>query len=326
MTQLLMSIQETQIAIKEIKTFFEEQFLQQLNLIPVAAPLFVTTNSGLNDRLGAERPIRFDMLQTGEQLEIVHSLSKWKRFVLHQYSYSEGEGLCTNMKAIRRDEITDETHSIYVDQWDWEQIIRKEQRTLDFLKETVRNIYGIFRGLEEFLYDRYSFIEKRLPKEIMFITSQELEDMYPDVSPKEREYRFVKKHRAVFIIGIGGNLHSGKPHDVRASDYDDWNLNGDIIFWHSGLQAPLEISSMGIRVDNESLIYQLAKKGELYKCKYNFHQMILKEELPLTIGGGIGQSRTCMYFLRKVHIGEVHSSIWPHDIQTECKQNKIELL
>ena len=254
MYQSLMTVRETQIAIKEVKTFFEDQLAKRLELFRVSAPLFVTKKSGLNDHLnGVERPIEFDMLHSGEELEIVHSLAKWKRFALHEYGYEAGEGLYTNMNAIRRDEELDATHSIYVDQWDWEKIVQKEWRTVDYLQKTVLTIYGIFKDLEDHLFEKYPFLGKYLPEEIVFVTSQELEDKYPELTPKDREHAIAKEHGAVFIIGIGDALRSGEKHDGRAADYDDWKLNGDILFWHPVLQSSFELSSMGIRVDSKSL-------------------------------------------------------------------------
>ncbi|GAB6434001.1 MULTISPECIES: aspartate--ammonia ligase [Bacillus] len=326
MYQSLMTVRETQIAIKEVKTFFEDQLAKRLELFRVSAPLFVTKKSGLNDHLnGVERPIEFDMLHSGEELEIVHSLAKWKRFALHEYGYEAGEGLYTNMNAIRRDEELDATHSIYVDQWDWEKIVQKEWRTVDYLQQTVQTIYGIFKDLEDHLFEKYPFLGKYLPEEIVFVTSQELEDKYPELSPKDREHAIAKEHGAVFIIGIGDALRSGEKHDGRAADYDDWKLNGDILFWHPVLQASFELSSMGIRVDSKSLDEQLTKTGDDFKREYDFHKGILEDILPLTIGGGIGQSRMCMYFLRKAHIGEVQSSVWPDDLREACKKENIHL-
>ncbi|MDC2865855.1 aspartate--ammonia ligase [Bacillus sp. BP-3] len=326
MYQTLMTVRETQIAIKEVKTFFEEQLSKRLELFRVSAPLFVTKKSGLNDHLnGVERPIEFDMLYSGEELEIVHSLAKWKRFALHEYGYEAGEGLYTNMNAIRRDEELDATHSIYVDQWDWEKILQKEWRTMDYLQETVRKIYGIFKDLEDYLFEKYPFLGKYLPEDIAFITSQELEDKYPELTPKDREHAIAKEYGAVFISGIGGALRSGEKHDGRAADYDDWKLNGDILFWHPVLQSSFELSSMGIRVDSKSLDEQLTIAGEDFKREYDFHKGILEDVLPLTLGGGIGQSRMCMYFLRKAHIGEVQSSVWPDEMREECKKQNIHL-
>ncbi|UIJ68100.1 aspartate--ammonia ligase [Bacillus cereus] len=326
MYQSLMTVRETQIAIKEVKTFFEDQLAKRLELFRVSAPLFVTKKSRLNDHLnGVERPIEFDMLQSGEELEIVHSLAKWKRFALHEYGYEAGEGLYTNMNAIRRDEELDATHSIYVDQWDWEKIVQKEWRTVEYLQKTVQTIYGIFKDLEDHLFEKYPFLGKYLPEEIVFVTSQELEDKYPELTPKDREHAIAKEHGAVFIIGIGDALRSGEKHDGRAADYDDWKLNGDILFWHPVLQSSFELSSMGIRVDSKSLDDQLTKTGEDFKREYDFHKGILEDVLPLTIGGGIGQSRMCMYFLRKAHIGEVQSSVWPDDLREACKKENIHL-
>ncbi|GGE66719.1 aspartate--ammonia ligase [Priestia taiwanensis] len=327
MYQTLLSIKETQVAIKEVKTKVEEQLANRLALLRVSAPLFVTKKSGLNDHLnGVERPISFDILHSGEELEVIHSLAKWKRSALYEYGFSIGEGLYTNMNAIRRDEELDETHSIYVDQWDWEKVIAPEWRTIDYLQETVRTIYSIFKELEDHLYTRYPFFGKYLPDDIIFITAQELENKYPELTPKEREDAIVKEHGAVFVIGIGDALASGEKHDGRAADYDDWHLNGDILVWHPTLQSAFELSSMGIRVDAKSLDEQLTKSAEDFKRDYDFHRGILENTLPLTIGGGIGQSRTCMFFLRKAHIGEVQSSVWPDDVRNKCKEKNIHLL
>lgn len=264
------------------------------------------------------------MLHSGEELEIVHSLAKWKRFALHEYGYEAGEGLYTNMNAIRRDEELDATHSIYVDQWDWEKSF-KRMAYCRLLTKTVLTIYGIFKDLEDHLFEKYPFLGKYLPEEIVFVTSQELEDKYPELTPKDREHAIAKEHGAVFIIGIGDALRSGEKHDGRAADYDDWKLNGDILFWHPVLQSSFELSSMGIRVDSKSLDEQLTKTGEDFKREYDFHKGILEDVLPLTIGGGIGQSRMCMYFLRKAHIGEVQSSVWPDDLREACKKENIHL-
>ena len=327
MYQSLLTIKETQLAIKEIKNYFEEQLAKRLGVSRVSAPLFVTKKSGLNDYLnGVERPIEFEMLENGEILEIIQSLAKWKRLALYDYGYQIGEGLYANMNAIRRDEELDEIHSIYVDQWDWEKIIHKEWRSLEYLKETVQIIYGIFQDLEQLLFEKYPFIGKYLPQELYFITAQALEDRYPDLTPKVREYMITKEHGAVFIIGIGNQLNSGIRHDNRAADYDDWNLNGDLLFWNPQLQTAFELSSMGIRVDDNNLRKQLIKTGETYKRQYDFHKAILENKLPLTIGGGIGQSRMCMYFLRKAHIGEVQSSVWPNEMYEACKRENIQLL
>ncbi|MFC7394082.1 aspartate--ammonia ligase [Scopulibacillus cellulosilyticus] len=327
MYQTLTPVRETQSLIKEVKTFFENQLANRLSLSYVSAPLFVTKKSGLNDHLnGIERPIEFDILHTGEELEIVHSLAKWKRLALHKYDFSVGEGLYTNMNAIRRDEKLDAIHSIYVDQWDWEKVIKKEWRSIDYLQEEVCTIYGIFKDLEQYLYDKYPIFNKNLPEDIFFITAQELEDMYPTLTQKERENTITKEHGAVFIIGIGDVLRSGEKHDGRASDYDDWKLNGDILVWHPKLQSAFELSSMGIRVDSKALDEQLTKAKENYKRELDFHKGILEDRLPLTIGGGIGQSRLCMYFLRKKHIGEVQSSVWSEEIRHHYSKQNIHLL
>lgn len=322
-----MTIKETQTAIKEIKVFYEKNLAKTLNLSRVSAPLFVRKSSGLNDTLnGVERPVSFDILHTGEELEIVQSLAKWKRLALHEYDFEVEEGLYTNMNAIRRDEHLDNIHSIYVDQWDWEKIIDKSSRNLDYLKNTVTSIYSVFKDTEDYLFEKYPHLGKKLPSKITFITSQELEDKYPNLSSKERENLAAKEYGAIFVIGIGNELASGKKHDNRAADYDDWELNGDIIFWNPLLEEGLELSSMGIRVDSTALDRQLRVTNSDFKREFQFHSSILKDELPYTIGGGIGQSRMCMYFLNRIHIGEVQSSIWPLDMIDECKKHNIHLL
>ncbi len=321
-----LSLRQTQYAIKKVKDFFEKDLSIQLNLIRVSAPLFVEPNSGLNDDLnGVERAVRFDLL-SGTELEIVHSLAKWKRFALKQYGFEVGEGLYTDMNAIRRDEETDNIHSMFVDQWDWEKIITKEMRTEETLKETVNCIYQTLRHTENYIVNEYSFIGKLLPEQIAFITSQELEDRWPDKTSKEREYAAAKEYGSIFLMKIGADLKSGKPHDGRAPDYDDWSLNGDIIVYYPILDIALELSSMGIRVDEDALRRQLAVRGCTERERMPFHKALLDGELPYTIGGGIGQSRMCMFFLRKAHIGEVQSSHWPDEDIKICEEKGVLLL
>lgn len=323
-----LDIKETQIAIKQVKDFFQRELAIQLNLKRVSAPLFVTPESGLNDNLnGIERPVSFGIKeQRGQRAEIVQSLAKWKRVALKDYGFEIGEGLYTDMSAIRRDEETDNIHSIYVDQWDWEKIIKQSDRTTDTLIDTVKSVYEALRVTEKYMANKYSYINCFLPEEITFITSQELEDMYPDMTAKERENTAAKENGAVFVMQIGGALNSGEPHDGRAPDYDDWSLNGDIIVYYPVLDMALELSSMGIRVDEKSLAEQLKTAGCEDRAELPFQKALLAGELPYTIGGGIGQSRICMFFLRKAHIGEVQSSIWPEDIWTVARERGLQLL
>ncbi|PKM49559.1 MAG: aspartate--ammonia ligase [Firmicutes bacterium HGW-Firmicutes-7] len=323
-----LDIRETENAIKLIKDFFERDLAKQLNLFRVSAPLFVRPETGMNDNLnGVERPVAFDVKTIGgATVEIVHSLAKWKRMALKRYKFTEGEGLYTDMNAIRRDEDTDNIHSIYVDQWDWEKIITKEARTIETLKTVVERLYRAFKNTEEYVCNKYPSIVKVLPSHITFITTQELEDKYPEHSPKEREDLIAKDKGAVFIMQIGGALKSGKKHDGRAPDYDDWCLNGDIIFWFPTLDRAVELSSMGIRVDEATLIEQLKIANCEDRIHYPFHKELLQGELPYTIGGGIGQSRLCMYFLQKAHIGEVQASIWPDEMIEKCSKNNIQIL
>ena len=323
-----LNLHDTQIAIKTVKDFFQQTLAQKLNLLRVSAPLFVAPESGLNDNLnGVERPVSFDLKsQPGRQAEIVHSLAKWKRYALKKYGFSHGEGLYTDMLAIRRDEDLDNVHSVYVDPWDWEKIISKEERNMETLEYTVRKVYSALKETEEYISRRYNYIEPLLPDDIFFITSQELEDMFPDRTPKEREYRIAKAKGAVFISQIGKVLASGEKHDGRAPDYDDWELNGDIIVYYPVLDIALELTSMGIRVDEESLKRQLKLSGCEDRAELMFQKALLNGELPYTVGGGIGQSRICMYYLRKAHIGEVQSSIWPEEIQSRALENGIHLL
>lgn len=323
-----LNLHDTQVAIKTVKDFFQKSLAERLNLLRVSAPLFVTPESGLNDNLnGVERPVSFDIKEKpGATAEIVHSLAKWKRYALKKYGFSYGEGLYTDMSAIRRDEDTDNIHSIYVDQWDWEKIIRKEERNVETLKNVVRLVYKALKKTEKYMAIEYDYIEEILPKEIFFITTQELEDLYPDCTPKEREYRIAKLKGAVFIMQIGGTLASGEKHDGRAPDYDDWSLNGDIIVYYPVLDIALELSSMGIRVDEEALLRQLKLAGCPERAELPFQKAILDGELPYTIGGGIGQSRICMFYLRKAHIGEVQVSLWPDDVMKDAEEHGIQLL
>lgn len=323
-----LNLHDTQLAIKTVKDFFQGMLAQRLHLTRVSAPLFVDPESGLNDNLnGYERPVSFGIREQDEKnAEVVQSLAKWKRYALKKYGFSYGEGIYTDMNAIRRDEETDNIHSIFVDQWDWERIISKEERNLDYLQETVRMVYKCLQKTEQFMAIQYDYIDLALPKDIFFITTQELEDMFPDNTPKEREYYIAKAKGAVCIMQIGDKLESGKPHDGRAPDYDDWALNADIIVYYSVLDIALEISSMGIRVDEKSLQSQLEKAGCTERAQLPFQKAILDGSLPYTIGGGIGQSRICMYFLRKAHIGEVQSSLWPPEAAAECEANGILLL
>lgn len=323
-----MNIKETEIAIKEVKDFFERALSNELNLTRVSAPLFVKPETGLNDNLnGVERPVSFEVKDLeNQEVEIVHSLAKWKRMALKRYGFKRGEGLYTDMTAIRRDEETDNLHSIYVDQWDWERIIFKEERNEDTLRAMVRAVYESLKLTEDYLSNKYTFLETILPSEISFITSQELQDMYPDKTPKEREYEIVRLKGAVFVEQIGGLLKSGEKHDGRAPDYDDWKLNGDIIVYHPVLDCAFEISSMGIRVDEEALLAQLKEAGCEERAELEFQKALLDGELPYTVGGGIGQSRICMYFLRKCHIGEVQSSIWKAEDEKAASEAGIEFL
>ncbi len=322
-----LDIRQTQIAIKEVKDHFERSLAGHLNLTRVSAPLFVTPESGLNDNLnGVERPVSFDILETGAQVEIVQSLAKWKRLALKKYGFEPGEGLYTDMTAIRRDEETDCLHSIYVDQWDWEKVIKKEDRTFETLKANADAVYEAMKETEAYISSKYDYIKDQLPDKLTYITTQELEDDYPDLTPKEREREAVKLHGAVFLSQIGGNLKSGKRHDGRAPDYDDWSLNGDIIVYYPVLDISFEISSMGVRVDEEALKRQLKIAGCEERSNFMFQKALLSGELPYTIGGGIGQSRICMYFLRKAHIGEVQSSVWPEKELQETESRGIHLL
>lgn len=323
-----LDIKETEIAIKKVKDYFEDNLTEALNLTRVSAPLFVTSDTGLNDDLnGVERPVSFGIKALEErEAQIVHSLAKWKRMALYRYGFKQGEGLYTDMNAIRRDEDLDNIHSIYVDQWDWEKIILKEERNMETLKGIVKSIYKVFKETEEYICSEYASLNKILPEEIFFITTQELENMYPKLTSKEREHAICKEKKAVFLMQIGGALKSGERHDGRAPDYDDWNLNGDILFWYPVLNIALELSSMGIRVDEKTLEKQLSIASCDHKRSLEFHKMLLEGKLPYTIGGGIGQSRICMYFLRKAHIGEVQASLWGEEMHKLCEKSNIKLL
>lgn len=323
-----LDLHDTQIAIKTVKDIFQKLLAERLNLHRVSAPLFVDPASGLNDNLnGVERPVTFGIKEQNEkEAEIVHSLAKWKRFALQKYGFSLGEGLYTDMNAIRRDEDTDNIHSIFVDQWDWEKIISRESRTLDTLKDTASLVYKVLRKTEKYMAIQYDYIEEILPHDLFFITTQELEDRFPECSPKEREYRICKEKGAVCLMQIGDVLSSGQRHDGRAPDYDDWALNADIIVYYPVLDIALELSSMGIRVDKASLLSQLEKAGCPERAALPFQKAIIEETLPFTIGGGIGQSRICMFFLRKAHIGEVQSSLWPKETMDQANEHGILLL
>lgn len=323
----VLSLYETQTAIGILKRTFEDKLCAALNLKRVSAPLFVDPNTGLNDDLnGVERAVRFDIKETGTDAVIVHSLAKWKRMALYTYGFQVGEGLYTDMNAIRRDDDMDNLHSIYVDQWDWEKFITREMRNIDYLKETVRNQVGAMCGTLEHLKTIFPQIDIELKNDVTFITSQELEDLYPSLTSKERENAITKEQKTVFLMQIGDKLKSGFSHDGRAPDYDDWKLNGDLLFWSDILQCAVEIESMGIRVDSKSIDEQLTKAGNDERRKFMYHKMVLNDELPLTIGGGIGQSRLCMLMLDKAHIGEVQVSIWDKDTIAICDKAGIVLL
>ena len=322
-----LDVYKTQKAISFIKQTFQSRLSAALNLKRVSAPLFVTEGSGLNDNLnGFERPVSFDIPAVGECGQVVHSLAKWKRVVLGSYGFSAGEGLYTDMNAIRRDEEMDNIHSIYTDQWDWEKIITRKTRTISYLKTVVRCIVSAICETLDVLKCRYPQLTPKLKREVTFVTSQELEDLYPGKTGKEREYLFVKEHKTVFIIGVGDKLKSGLPHDNRAPDYDDWSLNGDIMFYNELLDCAFEISSMGIRVDERSLAEQLEKSGCQNRSKFPYHKALLEGKLPLTMGGGIGQSRLSMLLLNKAHIGEVQVSLWDEETKRVCAENNIVLL
>lgn len=325
----VLSVKETQEAIKYIRDTFQNEFGKEMNLLRISAPLFVTKSSGLNDNLnGIERPVSFDIQEmSGEQIEVVQSLAKWKRYALKKYGFNVHEGLYTNMNAIRRDEILDNLHSAYVDQWDWEKIITKKERSEETLEETVQTIFKVIKHMEHEVWYKYPQAVCHLADDVFFITSQQLEDLYPDLSVKDRENAIVRDKKCVFIKHIGLPLkRSGKPHDGRAPDYDDWQLNGDLLFWLPALQRALEISSMGIRVDENSIVSQCKAVHCEGRLSLPYHKMILNKELPYTIGGGIGQSRLCMLLLNKAHVGEVQASIWPEKMIADCEKHNIHLL
>ena len=319
---------DTQRAIAYIKETFQEEFAGALNLKRVSAPLFVTQQSGLNDNLnGYERPVSFDVPAVGEDAQVVHSLAKWKRLALKRYNFRVGGGLYTDMNAIRRDEDLDNIHSIYVDQWDWEKVITRDNRNSEYLKLIVRAIVRAICDTNDRLHVRFPQLKTQLSRDVSFITTQALEDMYPELETgSQREKAYVKEHRTACIMQIGGKLRSGKPHDGRAPDYDDWQLNGDILFWYDLLDCALEISSMGIRVDEDSLVAQCEKAGCTDRLSLPFHQMLLNKELPYTIGGGIGQSRLCMLLLDRAHVGEVQASEWSDEMRKACEEHRIHLL
>lgn len=323
-----MSIKDTEVLIKEVKDYFERALAKELNLTRVSAPLFVKPETGLNDNLnGVERPVSFGIKEQNDAVcEIVHSLAKWKRNALSVYGFEHGEGLYTDMSAIRRDEDTDNIHSIYVDQWDWERIILKEERNEETLKMIVRKVYEALKNTEVFVNSRHPEITRMLPDDITFVTTQELLDKYPNLTSKERETRAAQEYGAIFLMKIGGALSNGDKHDGRAPDYDDWELNGDIIVNYPLLDMGLELSSMGIRVDEDSLVAQLKIAGCEERAELPFQKAIIEKKLPYTVGGGIGQSRICMYFLRRAHIGEVQSSIWPDEIKEKAIKNGINIL
>ena len=323
-----LTVRETQEAIKYIRDTFQKEFGKEMHLERISAPLFVTQSSGLNDNLnGVERPVQFDIAAIpGETVEVVHSLAKWKRMALYRYDFRVGKGILTDMNAIRRDEELDNLHSCYVDQWDWEKVIDRSDRNEDYLKAVVKRIVGVICNTLDELKYYYPQLELELNRDVAFVTTQELEDRYPDLTPKQRENVFVKEHGTAFIMKIGDKLNSGEPHDGRAPDYDDWALNGDILFWHETLGCALEVSSMGIRVDAKSLSEQLTKAGCEDRRELLFHKMLLEEKLPLTIGGGIGQSRICMLLLGKAHVGEVQASIWDEETLNACEKAGICLL
>ena len=318
---------ETEVAIKFIKDTFEKELSKALKLTRVSAPLFVCPETGLNDNLnGYERAVRFDIKTLGKDVEIVQSLAKWKRMALAKYGFAPETGLYTDMNAVRRDEELDAVHSVYVDQWDWEKILKRDERKFSYLKKTVKNIYKAFLKTAEKVWAKYPVLKKELPKDITFISTKELEREYPDLTRKERETAASKKYGAIFVYGIGWPLKDGMPHDGRAADYDDWKLNGDIVLYYDVLDSAFEISSMGIRVDENSLVKQLKKKKEVYKLENPYCKGVLNGELPLTIGGGIGQSRLCMFLLEKAHIGEVQASVWGEQAIKENAEKGIHLL
>lgn len=327
-TNLLGSEENTEKAIKAVKDMFQSNLAAQLALLRVTAPMVVLSGTGINDDLNSiERPVRFPIKDMRDQnAEVVHSLAKWKRLKLAEMGLEEGRGIYTDMNALRPDEELDNIHSIYVDQWDWEKVISEKDRNIDFLKKTVRRIYEAIKVTENKLYVEFPQIRPELPDEIYFISAEELLQRYPGMTAKERENAITKEHKAVFIIGIGGKLSDGNPHDGRAADYDDWKLNGDILLWNSILDKAFEVSSMGIRVNAESMMEQLRERGQEYKADLYYHKKLLAGELPYTIGGGIGQSRLCMFLLRKAHIGEIQSSIWPDEMREACSKAGIILV
>ncbi len=335
--QPLLDVRQTEVAIRQIKEFFQTNLSFELNLIRVTAPLFVLSGTGINDDLnGIEQPVHFPVRAlSGNQVEIVQSLAKWKRLQLAEFGMQPGEGLYTDMNAIRPDETLDALHSLYVDQWDWERVMKKEERNIPFLKDIVSKIYDVIRRTERYICHLYPVIQPLLPEAITFIHSEDLQKRYPEKTPKEREKLVCMEHGAVFVIGIGADLPGGQPHDGRAPDYDDWStatsdgyrgLNGDILVHYPLLDCAYELSSMGIRVDPAAMLYQLEKRGALERKSLYFHRRLLNGELPASIGGGIGQSRLCMYFLRKAHIGEIQSSLWPKEMVGQCRAHNIVLL
>ncbi|WP_413111508.1 aspartate--ammonia ligase [Thaumasiovibrio sp. DFM-14] len=323
-----LSLRDTEVAIKKLKDYFESALAYELYLTRVSAPLFVKPETGLNDNLnGTERPVSFDLADDDNAcVEVVHSLAKWKRMALARYGFEQDEGLYTDMNAIRRDEELDNLHSIYVDQWDWEKSIAKSMRTPEYLKQTVGKIYNAFLKTEKYINQEYPVLDKWLPEEITYITTEELLQRYPDATPKERENAICKEHKAVFLMQIGGKLSNGDIHDGRAPDYDDWSLNGDILFWNPVLECAFELSSMGVRVDEAALTQQLSIAGCEDRANLPFHRGVLSQDLPYSIGGGIGQSRICMFFLHKAHIGEVQASIWQDEMIAACEEKGIVLL
>lgn len=322
-----LDLYETQVAIGKLRHLFQDKLAAALELKRVSAPLFVDPATGLNDDLnGIERPVSFDIPEIGKDAQVVHSLAKWKRMALWQYDFYEGNGLYTDMNAIRRDEELSNIHSVYVDQWDWEKVLPKGSRNIDCLKDTVTRIIDAICDTAEVMKEKYPALTTEITREIKFITAQELADLYPQSTPKEREHRIAEEYKTVFIMQIGDKLRSGEQHDGRAPDYDDWSLNGDILFWNEILGRSFEISSMGIRVDAQALDEQLGKAGCDDRRALPFHQMVLRNELPLTIGGGIGQSRLCMLLLQKAHIGEVQTSLWDEETKRICKEGGVRLL
>ena len=322
-----LTVLETQSVIRSLRHKFEECLCDALNLSRVSAPLFVKRGSGLNDDLnGVERPVSFDILETGEIVEVVHSLAKWKRMALYKYGFKMHTGLYTDMNAIRRDETVDSIHSLYVDQWDWEKVISPEDRNEEYLKDTVRRIYAAIIATADYIERKYACLDNYLPRDIAFVSTYELEEKYTDLTPKELENAAAREYGALFLTKIGGRLKNGQKHDGRAPDYDDWELNGDIIVYNRVTDAAFEISSMGIRVNRETLISQLEAENATERLNLPFHKALVAGELPQTIGGGIGQSRLCMLLLQKAHIGEVHASVWPEAEIKRCRENGIELL